>query len=203
MQARHAVRGAVETALGPGSTVRDMARVYQEQVASQVAVQAQAVPLAETCTRWRPQHPGYGGNICTCMYGQILPHYGICWTRRCRSSTPAAHRSTGRTQLRLMNGLRSDSAAWAVRRWYRRATGSVEDRLVKLFEEIWEEVVDVTAGVRRGGPREALSLPWAEWTHQVVHSSTQAEEASSGGETRTLTLWRSVGLLFYMLLHRH
>ena len=34
-------------ALGPGSTVKDMAQMYQEQVASQVAVQAQAVPLSE------------------------------------------------------------------------------------------------------------------------------------------------------------
>ena len=34
-------------ALGPGSTVKDMAWVYQEQVASQVAVQAQAVLLSE------------------------------------------------------------------------------------------------------------------------------------------------------------
>ena len=29
-----------------------------------------------------------------------------------------AHKSTIRTQLRLMNGLCSDSAAWAVRRWF-------------------------------------------------------------------------------------
>ena len=44
-----------------------------------------------------------------------------------------AHRSTVRTQLRLMNGLRSDSAAWAVVcRWFRRAAGSVEARLAQL-----------------------------------------------------------------------
>ena len=50
MQARRAVRGAVEmwsAALGPGSTLKDMAQVYHEQVASQVAVQAQVVPLSE------------------------------------------------------------------------------------------------------------------------------------------------------------
>ena len=50
MQARRVNRGAVEmwsVALGPGSTVKDMAWVYQEQVASQVAVQAQAVPSSE------------------------------------------------------------------------------------------------------------------------------------------------------------
>ena len=50
MQARRVIRGAVEmwsVALGPGSTVKDMAWVYQEQVASQVAVQAQAVPSSE------------------------------------------------------------------------------------------------------------------------------------------------------------
>ena len=44
------VDGAVEmwsAALGPGSTVKDMAWVYQEQVASKVAVQAQAVPSSE------------------------------------------------------------------------------------------------------------------------------------------------------------
>ena len=64
-----------------------------------------------------------------------------------------------RAQLRLMNGLRRDSAVWTVRRWYRRAAGSVEDRLAKLLEEIHEEVVDVTADLRRGGPRETLSLP--------------------------------------------
>ena len=34
-------------ALGPGSTVRDVAYVYHEQVASHVAVQALAVPMSE------------------------------------------------------------------------------------------------------------------------------------------------------------
>ena len=50
MQARRTLQGAIEmwsAALGRGSTVRDVARVYQEQVASQVAVQAQAVPMSE------------------------------------------------------------------------------------------------------------------------------------------------------------
>ena len=37
----------LSVALGPGSTVKDMDWVYQEQVASQVAVQAQAVPSSE------------------------------------------------------------------------------------------------------------------------------------------------------------
>ena len=32
---------------GPGSNVKDMAWVYQEQLASKVAVQAQAVPSSE------------------------------------------------------------------------------------------------------------------------------------------------------------
>ena len=44
------VDGAVEmwsAALGPGCTVKDMACMYQEQVASKVAVQAQAVPSSE------------------------------------------------------------------------------------------------------------------------------------------------------------
>ena len=63
-----------------------------------------------------------------------------------------------RTQLRLMNGLRGDSAAWEVRRWFRRAAGSVEAQLAQLLEEIHEEVVDVTVHLNRGGPREALSL---------------------------------------------
>ena len=50
MQARRVIRGAVEmwsAALRPGFTVKDMAWVYQEKVASQVAVQAQAVPTSE------------------------------------------------------------------------------------------------------------------------------------------------------------
>ena len=50
MQARRVIRGTVEmwsAALGPGSTVKGMAWVYHEQVASQVAVQAQAVPSSE------------------------------------------------------------------------------------------------------------------------------------------------------------
>ena len=50
MQARQVIRGAVEmwsAALGPGSNVKDMAWAYQEQVASHVAVQAQAVPSSE------------------------------------------------------------------------------------------------------------------------------------------------------------
>ena len=54
------VDGAVEmwsAALGPGSTVKDMAWVYQEHKASQVAVQAQAVPSSERA-RWRPRQAG-------------------------------------------------------------------------------------------------------------------------------------------------
>ena len=50
MQARRVIRGAVEmwcAALGLGSTMKDMAWLYQDQVASQVAVQAQAVPTSE------------------------------------------------------------------------------------------------------------------------------------------------------------
>ena len=64
-----------------------------------------------------------------------------------------------------MNGLRSDSAAWVVRRWSRWAAGSVEAKPEQPLEEINEEVVDVTGDLRRGGPQEALSLPWAEWKH--------------------------------------
>ena len=50
MQSRRVIRGAVEmwsVALGPEFTVKDTAWVYQEQVASQVEVQAQAVPSSE------------------------------------------------------------------------------------------------------------------------------------------------------------
>ena len=64
VQAHRAVRGAVEmwsAAPGPGSTVKDMARVYQEQVASQVAVQAQAVSLSEKIREGRVQDGGPGG----------------------------------------------------------------------------------------------------------------------------------------------
>ena len=37
----------LRAALGPGSTVKDMPWVYQEQVASLVAVQVQAIPSSE------------------------------------------------------------------------------------------------------------------------------------------------------------
>ena len=76
-------------------------------------------------------------------------------------------RWTVRTQLTPMNGLRSDHAARAVRTWFRRAAGSVEDWRAQLFEEIHKEVVDVTADLMRCGLGEALSPPWAEWTHHV------------------------------------
>ena len=81
------------------------------------------------------------------------------------------------------NGLRSDSAVWVMRRWYRRAACSVEDWLAKLLEEIQEEVVDVTADLRHGGPREALSLPWAEWTHQAPRAQVMVYTDASHRET--------------------
>ena len=55
-----------------------------------------------------------------------------------------------------MNGLQRNSAAWAVRMWFRRTAGSVEDRLAQLLEEINKQVVDVTADLRRGGPEGGL-----------------------------------------------
>ena len=100
-----------------------------------------------------------------------------------------AHRSTVHTQLRLMKGQHSDSAAWVLRRWFRRATGSMEARLTQLLEEIPEEVVDVTADLGRGGPREALSLPWAGWTHHapgaqvVVYTDASHQETARGRGT--------------------
>ena len=38
-------------------------------------------------------------------------------------------------------------------------------QLARLLGEIRGEVVDVTADLGRGGHRETLSLPWAEWTY--------------------------------------
>ena len=150
--------------------MKDMARVYQEQVASQVAVQAQAVPLSERDVYKRAAPAGRIWR--KHLHLHVRTDSSTLWhlldkVLQVKHPRTVAHRTTVRTQLRLMNGLHSDSAAWAVRRRFRRAAGSVEDRLAKLLEEIHEEVVDVTADLRRGGPREALSLPWAEWTHQA------------------------------------
>ena len=100
-----------------------------------------------------------------------------------------AHKSTVCTQLRLMNGVHSDSAVRVLRTWYRRAASSVEDQLEKLLEEIHEEVVDVTADLKRGGPRAALSPPWGEWTHQapgahvVVYTNGSHRETMRGAGT--------------------
>ena len=144
--------------LGPGSTVKDMARVYQKQVASQVAVQAQAVPLLErdVYKMAAPANRIWQKHLHLDLHVQI--DSSTLWhlldkVLQVKHPRTVAHRSTVRTQLQLMNGLRSDSAAWAVRRWFRRVAGSVEDQLAKLLEEIHEEVVDVTADLRRGGPK--------------------------------------------------
>ena len=104
--------------LGPGSTVKDMARLYQEQVASQVALQAQAVPLSERDVYkmaapagrvWRKHlhlHVRIEASTLWHLPDAALP---------VKHPRTVAHRWTVRTQLRLMNGLRSDSPAWAVR----------------------------------------------------------------------------------------
>ena len=158
-------------ALGLGSTVKDMAQVYQEQVASHVAVQAQAVPLSERDV-YKMAAPA-GRVWRKHLHLHVRTDSSTLWhlldaALQVKHPRTVAHRSTVRTQLRPMNGVHSDSAAWAARRWFRRAAGSVEARLAQLLEEIHEEVVDVTADLGRGGPREALSLPWAEWTHHTL-----------------------------------
>ena len=88
-----------------------------------------------------------------------------------------------------MNVLRSDSAALAVRRWFRRAAGSVERGLAQFVTEINTEVIDVTADLKRGGLQEDLSLPQAEWTHRapgdrvMVYTDATHHEATPGIRT--------------------
>ena len=104
--------------------------VYQEQVAAQVVVQAQAVPLSERDV-YKMAAPA--GRIWRKhVHLHVRTDSSTLWhlldkALQVKHPRTVVHRSTVRTQLRLMNGLRSDSAAWAVRRWYRRAAGSVED----------------------------------------------------------------------------
>ena len=141
-------------ALGLLSTVKDMAQLYQEQVASQVVVQAQAVPLSRRDV-YKMAAPA-GRTWRKHLHLHVRTDSSTLWhlldkALQVKHPRTVAHKPTVRMQLRLMNGLRSDSAAWAVCRWYRRAAGSVEDRLVKILKEIQEEVVDVTADLRRGG----------------------------------------------------
>ena len=110
-------------AVGPGSTVKDMAWVYQEQLASQVVMQAQAVPLskrdvykmAAPAGRIRRKHLHLHVWIDSSTLWHLLER-----ALQVKHPHTVALRSTEHTQLRLMNGLRSDSVAWAVRRWYRR-----------------------------------------------------------------------------------
>ena len=100
-----------------------------------------------------------------------------------------AHISPISRQLRPMNVLRSDSAAFAVRRWFGRAAGSVERGVAQLVNEINTEVIDVTADLRRGGLHEDLSLQRAEWTHRaagdrvMVYTDTTHHEATQGIRT--------------------
>ena len=175
-------------ARGPGSTVKDMARVYQEQV----AVQAQAVPLSErdVCKMAAPAGRVWRKHL----HLHVRTDSSTLWhlldkALQVKYLRTVARRSTVRMQLRLANGLHSDSAAWAVHRWFWRAVGSVEARLVQLLEEIHEELVDVTAKLRRGGPSEALLLPWAEWTHRapgaqvVVYTYASCRETARGTGT--------------------
>ena len=155
-------------------------------MASQVAQQSQAVPLSEKDVYkmaapagriWR-KHLHLHVRTESTMLWHLLDK-----ALQVKHPRTVAHKSTARTQLRLMNGLCSDCAAWAVRRWYRQAAGSVEDRLARRLKEIQEEVVDVTADVRRSGPRETLLLPWAEQTHQAPGAQVMVYTDASGRET--------------------
>ena len=169
-------------------------------MASQVAVQAQAVTLSEkdvykmaaSVGRIRRKH----------LHLHVRTDSSTLWNLldkalQVKHPCTMAHRSTVRTQLRLMNGLRSDSAAWAVHRWFQWAASSVEDRLAKPLEEIREEVVDVTVDLRRGGPTETLSLPWAEWTHQPPGAQVMVYTDASRRETE-LGVGTGAGLVVQM-----
>ena len=170
---RRRVRGAEAewaTATIHLAAVRDVARVFTEQVLPQVvATTLGALPLEKDVYRLAaPMGRVWRREIRVHFKLDSSTLWQILWLAfQVRHPRTAMYRAAVQQLLRVMNTTRRAPSAWSTARWYQHGAAATENVLQRALREIGWEIVDMTAELRQREGRPTLQLPWETWVNTV------------------------------------